>query len=267
MATKAELTQQAMHEMEMATITPEEWCRRIQYGYNGKPYNYKVTHNYKGQDLLYQAAKMAPPKPPQPPSGDLSDVQRCLFLTGDTSRALMTSNRLLIATADPNYRQYYSQYFLDAAIKQNRLRVWCDCHTTFPETALAWMDQLGLPHNYFYGECESAAAFEVAYNMGCRKMIGNLSVLDDRQITVVRAGVVHITNETYFNVNPNYRVDWRNANAGVGSNCMAVYASTTEGAEYFSLEAQANQGKYNPGTDCVYVAGFAPDDWNYVIAH
>lgn len=280
MTGKIELTKQALNEMEQATITPEEWCKRIQEGYpKGTPYKYKNTHNWKAQQFLFQAANTSTNPPPLPPKpvGDLSDVQRCLFLTNDISRALQTHDRLLIATADMRYREYYTREFLDAAISQNRLRVWCDCHSTMPNVALQWLSELGLPLAYFYGECESKYAFTAAYEGGARKMVGNLSVLTDddslqpnsttNQLGLVRAGKVHVTNETYFNVNPNYPVDWRNANAGVGSNCMAVYESSSEGADYFSLRKQAEQNKYNPQTDCVYVAGLDPADWDFLIAN
>jgi hypothetical protein len=265
MATQAELIQTALNEIRQANVSVDEWCMRVSKG----GYRYMGTHVYKALKALEASAKIAPPrpKPPQPIPTDLGDVQRCLFLTNDISRAMETTNRLLIATADMTYRNYYTNNFIAAAINQNRFRVWCDCHTTMPEMAYAWLDQLGLPHDHFYGECESAPAFDVAYRAGSRKMVGNLSSLTDGQITVIRGGIVHVTNETYFNVNPNYPVDWRNANAGVGSNCMAVYESSTEHANYYSLAQQHSDGKYNPANDCVYVAGFQTQDWAYLIAH
>lgn len=273
MATKLELMKQALQEMEQATISPEEWANRIQHGYNGKPYNYKNTHNWNAQKCLEAAVKL---NPSPAPSLDLRDVQRCLFLTDDISRALETEGRLLIATADLGYRQRYTEDFLRVAKLQGRLRVWCDCrpspYGTPPQVALDWLDELRLPHDYFYGQCESPEEFDAAYNAGARKMVGNMSVLhpnavnDPRhdQLDRVSSGEVHVTNETYYNVNPNYRVDWRNA-AGVGSNTMAVYESDREGAHYYSLVDQTRDGKYNPGTDCVYVAGFLTRDWDYVI--
>jgi hypothetical protein len=274
MATKVQLQQAALHEMEQATIKPETWANRIQNGYNGKPYNYKNTHNYKAQTLLFQAANTPNPNPaptPAPIPHDLSDVQRCLILTGDVSRALDTRNRLLIATADLGYRQYYPDDFIHEAVRRGIFRVWCDCRPspggTPPSVALQWLDDLKLPHSMFYGQCESMSEWDAAYDAGARRMVGNLSALDDNALAKVASSEVHVTNEAYFNVNRYYSINWRNANNGVGSNCMATYASVREGATYYSLEDQHKDGKYNPWIDCVYVADFRGNDWDYVIAH
>jgi len=263
----------AVSEMQKAGLTVDEWCMRVSKG----GYRYMSTHIYKSLKAFEAAVKTPPAPAPKPPQANLSDIQRCLFLTNDVSKALDTTNRLLIATADKTYRASYSDLFIREAIAQNRFRVWCDCHSTYPPTAFEWLDQLGLPHHYFYGECESAQAFTVAYEAGSRHMVGNLSVLTydsslqphpvTNQLAYVMNGSVHVTNETYYNRDPNYRVDWRNANAGVGGNCMAVYESSSEPAHYFSLQDQHAQGKYNPNTDCVYVAGFAQADWDFVVTH
>lgn len=270
--------QKALQYFQSSSISMDEWARRVQKGYNGKPFKYKNTNIWKGLKEIERAKKQPPlpPVPPSQPAMDLSDVQRCLFLTGDISRALETKNRLLIATADLGYRQNYTTSFIQQSIAQNRFRVWCDCRPsplgTPPRVALDWLSDLGLPPSFFYGQCESQYEFDWGYNAGARKFVGNISALTgtlndpQSQLGRVESGEVHVTNETYYNKDRNLQPDWRNAD-GVGSNCMAVYESKDEGAEYYSLALQQAQGKYNPAVDCVYVAGFRDADWTYVISH
>lgn len=272
MATQAQLMQMALQEMKQATVLPTVWAERIENGYKGKPYDYKKTHNFKAQQLLFQAANT---NPSPAPSINLAPVQRCLFLTSDISRALETHNRLLIATADPGYRQHYTSEFLQNAIAQGRFRVWCDCRPagegTPPHVALEWLSDLGLPPTFFYGQGETPQEFQRGYDAGARKFVVNMSAplgsADDpeSQLGMIASGECIVTNETYYNVNRNYNVDYRGAQDGVGSNCMAVYESVREGATYYSLQNQVRDAKYNPSRDCVYVADFRTEDWQIVI--
>jgi Tfp pilus assembly protein PilW len=80
----------------------------------------------------------------------------------------------------------------------------------------------------------------------------------------VDTGEVLITNETYFNRDPNYRVDWRGAD-GVGSNCLACYESSSEPATYYPFEQQHGEKGTNPATDCYYVAGLRTPDWDFIV--
>jgi hypothetical protein len=268
----------ALNHIKASTISVDEWATRVKRGHKGRPYKYKDTEIYKALRELERSKYSPKPAPPQPEYHviDLKPVQRCLFLTGDTSRALETRDRLLIATADLGYRQYYSQEFIHNAIAQDRFRVWCDCRAapdgTPPDIALIWLRSLGLPSSYFYGQGETANEYQRGYDAGARKFVVNMSTLlgpldnPDTQLGKVETGECIVTNETYFNVNRDYPVNWRNAD-GVGSNCMAVYASVREGATYYSLSDQARDGKYNPQADCVYVASFTNEDWQFVIDH
>lgn len=272
--------EKALGHIRASTISTDEWCNRVQNGYKGKPYAYKNTEIYRCLKELEQVKSRPSPAPPQykPPqrSINLAPVQRCLFLTGDTSLALETKNRLLIATADLGYRHFYTPDFLQAAIAQDRLRVWCDCRQspdgTPPEVALEWLRNLGLPPHYFYGQGETADEFDRGYKAGARKFVVNMSVIPgelndpNTYLGKIETGECVVTNETYFNVDRNYGVNWRNAD-GVGSNCVAVYASAREGATYYSLPQQYTDGKYNPPADCIYVAGFTNADWQFAIEH
>lgn len=256
---------EAVKHMQGASSSVDEWCMRMT---TQKTYRYHGTHIYHALKALEAGAKTVPPRPSKPL---LPTVQRCLFLTDDVTQALDCRARLLIATADLTYRHNYTSSFVQQAIAEDRFRVWCDCRPapdgTPPQVALQWLSELGLPPSYFYGQGESADEFQRGYDAGARKFVVNISALNDEQIGRVASGECLVTNETYFNKDRNYTVNWRNANAGIGGNCMAVYESSSEGASYYSLEDQARDNKYNPATDCVYVAGFHSADWAYLITH
>lgn len=272
MATKAQFMASALAHIEKSTISVDTWCSRVQDGYKGKEYDFMNTEIYKSLKDLEGAKHAVPVNPNPPPSDDsyLNVVRRGLYLTSDTSRALETKNRLLIATADRGYRQFYSSDFIRAAIAQDRFRVWCDCRPagegTPPEVALEWLRELGLPPSYFYGQCENPAEFDRAYNAGARKMVGNVDSLRDDQHNKLKSKEVLVSNEAYYNVNPGLQPDWHNCNAGIGGNCLAVYESAGEGAVYTSLRTQQQQGRYDPNTSSLYVADFREDDWNLAIS-
>ena len=62
--TKLELLRKAHDEIRAATWTPQKWVYAIGHGLNGKPYNYKATHNYKAQLALWDCVHVAGPSPP-----------------------------------------------------------------------------------------------------------------------------------------------------------------------------------------------------------
>lgn len=64
MATKIELVNSALKEIRLATWTPQQWVYAIGHGYQGKPYNFAGTHNFKAQKFLWDAAKAPGDSPP-----------------------------------------------------------------------------------------------------------------------------------------------------------------------------------------------------------
>jgi hypothetical protein len=112
-----------------------------------------------------------------------------------------------------------------------------------------------------WGQCESAAEFDHAYESGARRMVGNLSALRDDQFARVDSGEVHLAFELYRNVQPWALPDWRDANAGIGGNCIACYAAEGEGAAYMSVATYKADGYYVTQRDSVYGVGLTPADW------
>ena len=113
----------------------------------------------------------------------------------------------------------------------------------------------------WYGQGENPQEFDVCTSAGGKAAIVNLSALRPDQLNLVATAQVLVTNETYYNVNPGLHPDWRNANAGIGGNCIAVYGSASEGAVYTSVQNHVNNGWFNPQTDSIYTEGMTPADW------
>jgi hypothetical protein len=94
-------------------------------------------------------------------------------------------------------------------------------------------------------------------------MVGsiNAQVLDDARLARVSSGEVLVSVELYRNLQPGQQPDWRNANAGIGGHCIAIYASDTEGAVYTPVTSYRGLGHYVPKRDSVYAVGLTADDW------
>ena len=212
--------QHALDLIYKAKVTPEEWCRRIEKGRRGKPYNYEATNYY--QALVTLRGVGAPPVVSAPPS-NLDIGRSIIFLAQDPGDWLASPTYYKLAiTADPAYRHFYTADFIRRARAQGRrLYAWCDCHTTFPDAAKQMVVDLGL--DGWYGECESAPAFGVGYAAGAPAMVGNLSALRPDQLALVAQGRQVVTVELYRNCQPGQQPDWRNANRGVAGNCVAFY--------------------------------------------
>jgi hypothetical protein len=85
--------------------------------------------------------------------------------------------------------------------------------------------------------------------------------MDDAWLSKVKTGEIKMTVELYRNKMPWMLPDWRNANAGIGGNCIACYASETEGAMYTPVKAYKDQGLYVAKHDSVYGVGLTHQDW------
>lgn len=218
-----EAEKQALALIRSATITPLTWASRIEKGYKGKRYAYEETNYFRALKLLRQVGPGPPPPPPPPASG--IDIARSVIFLGQNPIDALSSPHYykLACTADLAYRSWYEDpAFLSGARAQGRrLFSWGDCHTTFPPEIKQMAANFGFEG--WYGECESAAAFDVAYSAGAKAMVGNLSSLRPDQISLVAQAKVFISNELYRNCTPGQQADWHNANAGVGGNCIAFY--------------------------------------------
>lgn len=215
------------------------------------------------------APKPSPPPVVTPPSSaDPLELARnvCFFATVDDG-AITYFNRLppswkAAFTADPAYPVTDQQI---AAVKASGHRVysWCDCRPTPdgtpPRAAIDMARDRSL--DGWYGQAETANEFDRAFTASAPAVVGNLSALTPDQLAVVAAGGPPLfINETYYNVQPWMKPDWRGANKGVGGNCWAFYASASEGAVHTPLDE-----RFNAATDSIYAEGMLEADWKALL--
>jgi len=171
-----------------------------------------------------------------------------------------------VCTADAGYRQWYSadtiRQLRDYFNVQGLVESWCDCRDpTAYADAVQMATDFGL--DGAWGQCETTPEWDHAYASGARRMVGNCdpNVLDDARLAKVKSGEVLLSVELYRNVMPWMLPDWRGANAGIGGNCIACYASEREGAVYKSVASYRAEGLYVPKQDSVYGVGLTTQDW------
>jgi len=198
-------------------------------------------------------------------SNYLQPVQGRVFLAQSPLDSLQGPPWLVpVCTADLGYREWYTPEVIEQLRKYfGTVEAWCDCRAsggTPYSTAVAMVDELGLD-GPAWGQCEKPDEFEHAYAGGARRMVGNLSALHDDQRARVASAEVLITSELYRNVMPWQTPDWMGCEAGVGGDCIACYASQTEGAVYTPVADYRARGYYTPGASSVYGVGLTVQDW------
>jgi hypothetical protein len=212
----------------------------------------KTDHDAGGQN----------PLPPEPTS-ELETVRARMFLANDPLDCLQAPTHMVpVCTADLGYRHYYTEETIDRLRERFGLvEAWCDCRNPTPYAeAVAMVEELGLD-GPAWGQCETQAEFDHAYASGCSRMVGNLSALEEGSLAKIREGEVLVSVELYRNVQPWMEPDWKGCNDGVGGNCIACYASSTEGASYYSVDKYKQEGLYVSGYDSAYGVGLKPEDW------
>jgi len=196
------------------------------------------------------------------PAGDLNTVQGRIFLAQSPLDCMAAPDWMIpVCTADQGYRDWYTADTMRTLYGRFKVvETWADCRNpTSYADAVRMAEGFGL--NGAWGQCETAGEFDNAYGEGCRRMIGNLSALRDDQRALIASGEVLITSELYRNVQPWLEPNWMGCNDGVGGDCIACYASTTEDAVYTPVSDYIDRGYYVAGSSSVYGVGLAAQDW------
>jgi hypothetical protein len=259
-----ELGQQAVDLAQKTSYTWDQYLGRIRSDPN---YAYKNTDWYRAGGKLESAKHLNPaptPPNPTPPAGDLSSVRARIVLAQSPMDCLAAPSWMVpVCTADAGYRDWYTpQVIAELRNRFGTVESWCDCRNPTPYSAAVQMsDELGL--DGAWGQCENTPELEHGYDSGARRFIGSCdpNVMNDTWLNRVKSGEIKMTVELYRNVQPWMLPDWRNANAGIGGNCIACYASETEGAYYTPVKAYKDQGLYVPHNDSVYGVGLTHQDW------
>jgi hypothetical protein len=262
MATEQELLDEAAANARATTMSWDEFLERVktQVGFD-----YRSTAWYAAGADLEQLKNV--PTRPRPTPSRVSNAQARIFLAQSPLDCLAAPSWMVpVCTADAGYRQWYTHDVI-AQLRAHfgAVEAWCDCRpvgegTAYSE-ALAMVDEFGL--DGAWGQCETTAEFDHAYDAGARRMVGsiNAQVLDDARLAKVSNGEVLVSIELYRNLQPTLLPDWRNANAGVGGHCIACYGSDTEGAVYTPVATYRELGYYVPRRDSLYGVGLTAGDW------
>jgi hypothetical protein len=259
-ATEAELGQWAV---DLAQQTSWSWDKYLSEVRNNPSYQYKNTAWYKAGGKLEEAKHLPPP--PQPPVSDLTSVQARIFLANDPLNSLAAPSWMVpVCTADEGYQNWYTAETISQLRNHfGKVEAWCDCRnpTAFSE-AVGMVERLSL-NGPAWGQCETTAELQHGYEQGARRFVGNCdpNVMNDTWLNRVKSGEILMTVELYRNKMPWMLPDWRNANAGIGGNCIAGYESETEGATYYPVSRYKDEGLYSSGSDSIYGVGLKPEDW------
>lgn len=258
MASEQELQDSATAHARKTTIRWDEFLARVA---KDPHYQYAKTHWFMaGRDL--ERLKALPPDPVPPPPTALTAAQGRIFLAQQPLDALQAPKWMVpVCTADPAYRSWFDRNTVESLrMHFGRVEAWCDCSGTPYTSAEQMVRDLGLD-GPAWGQCETTAQFDHAYAHGCRRMVGSIdaNVLDEGRLNLVKSGTVLVSVELYRNCNGNLLPDWRNANNGVGGNCIACYRDAQ--CQYMPVARYISDGMYVPHRDSLYGVGLQPSDW------
>jgi len=217
---QAEWMAEALAEMQKAQWPPQKWCQTID---DREDYQWVLTHNYKAQVAMWNAAHPAPnPTPPTPVV--VPESQYVIFCANNPEAAFGAPKKYRIAlSADPAYSANLPSIISMLRAKgYAAIAGWCDCRTEggTPATAgKAFVAQHGL--DYFIGQAESAAEFDNALSAGAKVVVGNLTALRSDQAKLIEKGVVSLIQEDYWNEG------WARADSPlISAYCAGIYATS-----------------------------------------
>jgi hypothetical protein len=206
------------------------------------------------------------PVPPVHPLPDTSFGRNWVCMAQEPKKALDYPHRFGVAfTADPAYEKPSFDQLGEHMRRGQRVAVWCDCHSTFPDEAEHVRKQLNA--DLVIGEGESAAAFQVALDAGLRMAWINISALTGAQKDAIRDGKIITPNECYLNQDSS-RADRENwENLPIPGRLVACYDASGEAStgRRFPMSEYIAIGKWSPTTDSFYDPGATDQDRRLVI--
>jgi hypothetical protein len=256
--TDIDIAYQAAGYLNQVSISYVEWWKRCQ----NPAYNKEASNWWKGlarlQSIGVPITLPATPAPaPAPaaaptPTIDLSPAYSWILMAQEPDKALIYPPYYGIAfTADSAYPKPSTSLISQLRSRGQRVRSWCDCHSTMPPVAIKMAQDYGL--DGWIGEGESAYAFDNAYAAGARIIVGNLSALRYDQQALIATGKVLWTNELYLNDDPTLatRENWMTL--PVAGRTVACYHG-------YSFQNYLDLGKYRAHIDSFYDPGATDDD-------
>lgn len=207
------------------------------------------------------------PPPDVHPMPDTSFGRNWICMAQEPAKAQWYPARFGVAfTADRAYERPSAAQIEWHRDRHQRIAVWCDCHSTFPDEAKHVRSEIDA--DYVIGEGESAAAFQVALDAGLRMAWINLSALTGDQKDAIRTGRIIAVNELYLNQDRS-RADRENwENLPIPGRLIATYDASREASTGgpFSFEEYVHLNKWSPSVDSFYDPGASDVDRRAVAA-
>lgn len=203
-----------------------------------------------------------PPTPPAPPNYDVSLGHCWIVMAQEPDRVVNFPSYFgAMFTADRAYDRPSAQTIQTLRGRGQRIRSWCDCHSTFPD------DAKKMAHDYGFdgwcGEGESSGAFQVGVDANAELMIINLSALTPDQVEkYLRTRRTVAINELYLNQDASRadRENWQGL--PIAGRLVACYDAAGEAStgRRFPMSEYIGIGKYAPHHDSFYDPGATDTD-------
>jgi hypothetical protein len=197
------------------------------------------------------------PIPPPPHSYDVSLGFSWIVMAQQPNNCLMYPPYYnVMFTADSAYEKPSASLIQQLKDRGSRVWSWCDCHSTFPDTAMKMASDLGL--GGWCGEGESSGAFQTAMDAGAELIIVNLTALTpDQKEKYLRPRKTVAINELYLNQDASRatRENWEGL--PIAGRLAACYDAASEAStgRYFSMPEYFAINKYSGHHDSFYDPG------------
>jgi hypothetical protein len=251
-----------------ATITPEEWVRRIRAN---PSYAWKNTKYGKALLAARALGQNPGPNPPSPPpsSGLAAQIQSVIYCAQNPLSALVGPAHMKPAlTADPGYASFTTP----AVVSQLKAH-FGTCGAWFVQTqvpvqhAKDFVAQYGLDFLIFQGE--TSEEYRTATEANAKLMIGNANSWTAEQradaTARINAGTLAFCQEAYTNLGNPWPDQTGTQGVPAASLCIAVYDGSGKSANGW-YPTVSDYRQHTPasawaGISVYHAAGMRASDW------
>jgi hypothetical protein len=186
---------------------------------------------------------------------DISRAQYVLFAAQEPLNALAAPGKYAVALSADHAFRYDNLGNIIQELRDHGHRVpgWCDCLPegigTPAEVGAQFVKDYGL--DYFIGQAESADEFDAAMAAGATVVVGNITALLDRQITLAITQNILFIQEDYWNEG------WGRAQHPlIAAHCNGIYPTNLWNPQ---IQTYKNAGRWDLGDGLFEVA--TVEDW------
>lgn len=211
-----------------ATITPDEWARRIRDGYRGKPYNYAATNYYRALKALRGSSGTSSP----PVSGLAGLIQNVVYCAQNPLAALgAPAHWKPVLTADPGYASFTTPSVVaQLRGKFGKVGAWFVQTQVSVEHAKAFVSQYGLDFLIYQGE--TSEEYRTAVEADAHLIVGNANSWTNDQRYDATSRVAHgqlaFAQEAYTNLGNPWPDQTSSGGVPAASLVLGVYDGSAE---------------------------------------